>query len=513
MIIGIYPRKSVYRDNSESIKVQIKLCKEYAKIMYKGEKLDFRVYGKDEGFSGKNTKRPSFQELMRDVKSDLLDVVMVYRLDRISRNVSEFSEMYDIMHAHNVTFLSVKESFDTSTPIGRTVMYILAAFSQFERESTSERVADNMHSLGASGKWTGGKLPAGMSSIRKTVDGKEHSFLVVDSEKIGLVKMLYSMYLEGYTITALERYCRDHGFRTERGKFLSSSQLHCILSNPVYCSNDAAAYDYFKEHGHSLPDRSLFDGKKGLISYGRTKQAEKRIINDKYTISVGIHEPVISATDWIAVQNRFGENKFYRSNKYEVGILKGVLKCSCGARMDIRTYVKNDIQFSYYYCARMARQGKTVCDTGYIRVDTIDDAFIQKLSRIKANPDMIKVRAAELDFVDVNKIEKEIKSIEQAIDNLTNTLSENNNSTAASYIIKQIEKFDADKVKLESSLYSAIQNNKIAQSEKETKDIIYDYVCCLLENFESMSYQEKNELIKKAVKKCICSSDGLHIIF
>lgn len=177
MVIGIYPRKSVYRDNSESIKVQIRLCKEYAKIMYKGEKLDFRVYGKDEGFSGKNTKRPSFQELMRDVKSNLLDVVMVYRLDRISRNVSEFSEMYDIMHAHNVTFLSVKESFDTSTPIGRTVMYILAAFSQFERESTSERVADNMHSLGASGKWTGGKLPAGMSSIGKLWTEKNILFL------------------------------------------------------------------------------------------------------------------------------------------------------------------------------------------------------------------------------------------------------------------------------------------------------------------------------------------------
>lgn len=513
MIIGIYPRKSVYRDNSESIKVQIKLCKEYAKIVYKGQQIDFRIYGKDEGFSGKNTNRPSFQELMRDVKSNILNVVMVYRLDRISRNVSEFSEMYDIMHAHNVTFLSVKESFDTSTPIGRTVMYILAAFSQFERESTSERVADNMHSLGASGKWTGGKLPAGMSSIRKTVDGKEHSFLVVNDERIGLVKMLYSMYLERYTITALERYCRDHGFRTESGKFLSTSQIHCILSNPVYCSNGTAAYDYFKGHGHTVPDKLFFDGTKGLVSYGKTKQSEKRIVNDKYTISVGIHEPVIAAEDWIAVQNRFGANKFYRSNKYKVGILKGVLKCNCGARMDIRTYVKNGNQFSYYYCARMAREGKKVCDTGYIRVDTIDDAFISKLMQIKSNPSMIKVRATELDFVDINKIEAELKSIDQAIENLTGALSENSSSTAASHIIKQIEKLDASKVRLESSLYSAMQNNKIAQSEKETKDIIYNYICCLLEKFESMSYQEKNELIKKAVKKCICSNDGLHIIF
>ena len=161
----------------------------------------------------------------------------------------------------------------------------------------------------------------------------------------------------------------------------------------------------------------------------------------------------------------------------------------------------------------MAREGKNVCDTGYIRVDTIDDAFIKKLMQIKSNPDMIKVRTTELDFVDINKIEAELKSIEQAIENLTNTLSENSSSTAAAYIIKQIEKLDANKAKLESSLYSAMQNNKIVQSEKETKDIIYDYICCLLENFEFMSYQEKNELIKKAVKKCICSNDGIHIIF
>lgn len=515
MIIGIYPRKSVYRDNSESIKVQVKLCKEYAKIVYKGQQIEFRIYGKDEGFSGKNTKRPSFQELMRDVQSNKLDVVMVYRLDRISRNVTEFSAMYDIMHAHNVTFLSVKESFDTSTPIGRTVMYILAAFSQFERESTSERVADNMLSLGTSGKWTGGKLPAGMTSIRKVVDGKEHSFLLVDKERISLVKMLYSMYLDGYTMTGLERYCRDHGIRTESNKFLSTSQIHCILSNPVYCTNEPEAYYYFKEHGHSLPDISLFDGKHGLISYGRTKQSgpEKRIVNDVFSVAVGIHEPVISAHDWITVQNRFGENKFFRSNKYEVGILKGILKCGCGARMDIRTYVKNGIQFSYYYCARMAREGKKVCNTGYTKVLDIDDAFLNKLLQIKYNPGMINIRKSELEYIDVNSLSKELHTVEQSIENLTTALAANTESSAASYIIKQIEKLDKNKRKLEESLCAAEYNNQIAQNEKEAKNIIYDYICCLLDSFDSMSYREKNELVKKTVKQCVFDNDGLHIIF
>lgn len=129
--IGIYPRKSVYRDNSDSVQVQITACKDYARLMFKDQELDFRIYDKDEGFSGKNTHRPSFTELMADVKADELDIIIVYKLDRISRSVKDFSEIYETLQQHNVSFLSVKESFDTSTPMGRTVMYILSAFDSW----------------------------------------------------------------------------------------------------------------------------------------------------------------------------------------------------------------------------------------------------------------------------------------------------------------------------------------------------------------------------------------------
>ena len=204
LTIGIYPRKSVYRDNSDSVQVQIQLCKDYAGIIYKDQETEFIIYDKDEGFSGKNTNRPSFREMMADVEAGLLNAVMVYRLYRISRNVQEFSAMYEIFQQHNVSFISVKESFDTTTPMGRTVMYILAAFAQLERENTSERVADNMQALGASGKWTGGKLPSGMVSVRRQTGNKEHSYLEVDKETIWRPKLLYQLILEGYTITKAE---------------------------------------------------------------------------------------------------------------------------------------------------------------------------------------------------------------------------------------------------------------------------------------------------------------------
>ena len=152
IVIGIYARKSVYRDNSDSVQVQVKSCKDYARILYPNTDIKFIIYDSDEGFSGKNTNRPSFQKLISDVKSGKLQVVMVYKLDRISRSVKDFSDTYELLQAHNVAFLSVKETFDTSTPIGRTVMYILAAFAQLERENTSERVSDSMMALGAGGK-------------------------------------------------------------------------------------------------------------------------------------------------------------------------------------------------------------------------------------------------------------------------------------------------------------------------------------------------------------------------
>lgn len=512
MRIGIYARKSVYRDNSDSVQVQVKSCRDYAKLMFNGQTLEFKIYDQDEGFSGKNTSRPSFQELMNDVRHDRLDTVMVYKLDRISRSVKDFSDTYDTLSRHHVAFLSVKESFDTSTPIGRTVMYILAAFAQLERENTSERVADSMLALGASGKWSGGTLPAGMSSVRKMVGDKQHSFLVVDENRIGTVKLIYDTFLSGMSITKLERYLRDNGIKTENGKFFSTSQLSNILSNPVYCSNDPEAWLYFSEKGYALPDQKLFDGTKGLMAYGKTAQRSRHIKSDHWSVSIGIHAPVIPASDWIRVQNRFGQNRMYRDNKYEIGILKGVIRCKCGARIDIRTYKKNSSFFSYYYCSAMSRKGKEFCNTGYVKTHEVDGIFIEKLTEMKLDPDSIILKGPA-DYVNTDHLCTELKKTAASIQNLTAVLMENLESSAASYIVSQIESLDKQKQALEHQLRSAEQNNQAAATASEIKAQIYHNICSLLDNFDQMTYQEKNELIKRTVTSCIFNGESLKIIF
>ncbi len=517
LTIGIYPRKSVYRDNSDSVQVQIQLCKDYAGIIYKDQETEFIIYDKDEGFSGKNTNRPSFREMMADVEAGRLNAVMVYRLDRISRNVQEFSAMYEIFQQHNVSFISVKESFDTTTPMGRTVMYILAAFAQLERENTSERVADNMQALGASGKWTGGKLPSGMVSVRRQTGNKEHSYLEVDKETIWRPKLLYQLILEGYTITKAERYCRDHGIRSQTGKFLSTSQIHNILTNPAYCQNSMEAYYYFEDCGCTLPDQALFDGTKGLIGYGKTqtgRNAQKACAKKDWIIAVGIHEPVIAASEWIAVQKRLGINKMYHTPKHEIGILKGALKCSCGSRMDVRTYIKNNIRFSYYYCADMARMGKQYCNSEYHRVEKIDESFLKELQNIRLNPDILKSKkGSNISTQSPDDIRSEIRKLQTSIENLTMALTQAMGTTAVDYIIEQISALDQEKKKLEASLRSALLKEEESKSAAEMQQQIHSDICFLLDNFSRIDYTGKNELVRKIVKKCIFDGENLRIIF
>lgn len=515
--IAIYPRKSVFRDNSESVSVQINLCKEYANILFRGENLEFLIYSKDEGFSGKNTNRPSYQEMMADVQNNMIDAVIVYKLDRISRNVREFSEMFGILQEHNTAFISVKETFDTSTPIGRTVMYILAAFAQLERENTSERVSDSMYALGEYGYWTGGKLSLGMTSCRKVVNGREHSFLITDDASIWKVRLLGDLLLNGYSITKLERYLRDNDIKSTSGFFLSVSQISNILHNPVYCQNSIEAYHHFQSLGCKMANENLFDGKHGLIGYGKTK-----IVNDErqpkaeyknWSIAVGIHKYVFTFEEWLALQQRIGVNKQFRSSKYKIAILKGCIFCGCGSRMAIRSYMQGSNMYSYYYCQKAVRW-KT-CPIHFYPVKDIDTLFLDKLKAIRLDPGSIQLSSEQIsdDFHSPKDIRSKILNTEAAIKNLTIRLQENSTSAASKYIVEQIEELDHKLSALQSQLRRAELITSQQHSADEKRNQIYNDICFLLDNFENMEYVEQNELVRKVTQKCILYDNTLEILF
>ena len=159
MNIAIYSRKSKFTGKGDSIDNQIELCREYVRFHFPDASSSDIVTFEDEGFSGKTLDRPQFQKLMRMQESNPFDALVVYRLDRVSRNVGDFAKLIEKLNRSGTAFVSVKEQFDTSTSMGRAMMNVSAVFAQLERETIAERVRDNMYLMAKDSCWTGGTTP------------------------------------------------------------------------------------------------------------------------------------------------------------------------------------------------------------------------------------------------------------------------------------------------------------------------------------------------------------------
>ena len=141
----IYSRKSRFTGKGESIENQIELCRQYIAAHFGQEVADQALVYEDEGFSGGNLERPQFKKMMQDSRQQRFTAIVVYRLDRISRNIGDFANLIQDLGDRHIDFVSIREQFDTSSPLGRAMMYIASVFSQLERETIAERIRDNMH--------------------------------------------------------------------------------------------------------------------------------------------------------------------------------------------------------------------------------------------------------------------------------------------------------------------------------------------------------------------------------
>ena len=171
----IYSRKSKFTGKGESIENQIELCRQYIAMHFGEDASENVLVYEDEGFSGGNLARPQFKKMMKDSQKIAFAAIVVYRFDRISRNIGDFAKLIEDLGDRNIDFISIREQFDTSSPMGRAMMYIASVFSQLERETIAERIRDNMHELSKTGRWLGGTTPTGYASeslSSVTVDGK-----------------------------------------------------------------------------------------------------------------------------------------------------------------------------------------------------------------------------------------------------------------------------------------------------------------------------------------------------
>ncbi len=535
--IAIYSRKSKFTGKGESIGNQIELCKEYIRAHYGDDALDHLVVYEDEGFSGGNLNRPDFRKMMAAAKERKFKAIIVYRLDRISRNISDFSSLIEELARLDIAFVSIKEQFDTGSPMGRAMMYIASVFSQLERETIAERIRDNMHELAKTGRWLGGTTPTGFESEgeeKVTVDGKKKKTfkLKLVPQEAEIVRLIYDLFSETNSLTMTEAELMRQRIVTRNGNYFTRFSIKAILQNPVYMIADQEAYDYLTEKEADLfSDRTAFDGKHGIMAYNRTDQEKGKTTQynpvNEWIVAVGKHPGLIPGNTWVRVQETLEQNKSkaFRRPKSNESLLTGLLYCRCGNRMypklSKRRTADGDVIFTYV-CKLKERSQRSLCNNRNANGNTMDLAVVEQVKRLNDhNAEFIDQMEKSRKFYTGNRVQyeeqlaalqKDKAEVEKKIEGLVDSLIELGDSAVKVRVAKRIEALTAESDALETRIQELIAlTSQHAMSDIEF-DVLRQLLSVFQENIDDMPLEQKRAAIRTVVRKVIWDGVNAHIV-
>ncbi|MEG1312405.1 MAG: recombinase family protein [Romboutsia sp.] len=518
MVVAIYSRKSKFTGKGDSIENQIEMCKNHIKT-HLSENTEFIIY-EDEGFSGGNINRPQFKRLMSDVKNKKINLLICYRLDRISRNVSDFSSVLATLQENKVDFISIKEQFDTSSPMGRAMIYIASVFAQLERETIAERVKDNMLEMAKNGKWTGGKIPLGFTSKKTfTIDSegkKRHqSILEHNIADLEFVKLLYEKYLELGSLHKLEVYTHQNNIRSSSGKLFEKSTLKLVLQNPIYVKANSNVADYLTTHNWIV--YGDIDNLHSLLSYNKTESSYKngkltktnKDLSERFAAVsniIGYLEPEL----WLKVQLQFDRNRdtFPRLGKTHNGMLIGKLYCGkCNTRMIIshgRISPVTGERIFYYLCSMKRASKKSLCDAKNVRLSKIEDVVLKTLKNLSydkkyfLNNLQVNYGYNSNKSTELLSLNKSLEEKKAQIDVLLNKLSLDHNDLLTDILFEKITKIKKECIEIDNSINS-IKKEKI---KVETASLELSLVESLINKcnyIETLDQYEQKQLIDSLI--------------
>lgn len=524
--VGIYARKSKFVEASESVATQVSLCRELADRQFPG--CSVVVYDEDEGFSGKNTNRPGFLRLMEDVRCNRINVLLVYRLDRMGRSVRDVCATLEDLHRHGVSFVSVRESFDTGTPMGRAMLYIASVFAQLERETLAERVKDAVHALARQGRWLGGNTPTGFVS-RKADNGWHYLEPVPD--ELDKVRHLFEKFASLGSLSSLASYCLRSGIRSRTGAEYSRTTLRSLLLNPVYCTADADSFLFFSTHDYSLAaDATDFDGLHGLMPFGRTSRTEKTVTlnpTKEWIIAVGAHSGAVPGALWVRAQSILEQNKergaAFHGRRTENALLSGVIRCaSCGSAMRPKAYGKplpDGSRRVAYTCVRKVDSRGDLCQNKNAPANDVDAMVLDHLRQLSQQFDALKASGASLLASSsaqaaedgIRALQQDIQKAQQKLDNLTDTLAEGVPAAARQQIYQRMDEL----AQIISEKETAIADLTASQLDSQQQLSMVEQVCTMFasfgDGFSSLSHDEKRRLIRAVVSSVLWDGESITI--
>lgn len=336
----------------------------------------------DGGFSGGSLKRPALQRLLQDVKDGKVDMIVVYKIDRLTRSLLDFSELIKVLDENQCSFVSVTQHFNTCDSMGKLTLNILLSFAQFERELSSERIRDKIAATKKKGMWTGGCVPLGYDVVDKK--------LIVNESEAEVIRFIFNDYLknksERFVAKSVNRAGYTPKMRIAKNGDIETSpafvhaMINKILSNPVYA---------------------------GKVKY-------------KTEMYDGQHEAIIPFEIWEQVQalkskNRQGRFNAPRSEKNI--LLKGLAECGCCGVSLTSTRCKKDNKFYEYYTSLKAiKEGYDTCKMGSIPAGELDRFVVSKVQKIFQSPEIIQELVHQVKAEREGYGEREIFDIVQSID-------------------------------------------------------------------------------------------------
>jgi site-specific DNA recombinase len=382
---GLYIRVStdMQKERGESLSVQLKRLTAY--VESKGDWVISERY-EDAGISAKNTNRPEFSRMMSDVENGKLDAILCTKLDRLFRNTRDFLDTADYFDEKNINFVCLDGNIDTSTASGRVYSTMRAAFAQFERETTAERVRDVMKSRAEQGKWNGGPSPYGYRN--------ENKQLIIDEKESLVVKKIYDLYIKHKSLRFVTHKLNTDGIKTRKNELWAVTSVKRILTNPLYYG-----VLVYNKRSHSY---------KGELKHN-TK--------DKYIRGQGTYPTIISKELFDTVQIIIKQQTKTAPRKNAKYLLAGLVYCAeCGSRMHGQRSKENH---TYYRCYGHLQKGIAKCSgKNAIRVDTLDRLLIKQLKKSKINYNDLKESVknnAEFSNKDADSIKEKLQALESQL--------------------------------------------------------------------------------------------------
>ena len=536
LVYAIYSRKSKFTGKGESIENQIELCKNQLINKYNIKEENIKIY-QDEGFTGYNTNRPQFQEMIKDIRNKKIKCVIVYRLDRISRNVTDFCNLKNEFIKYNTDFISVTENFDTSTPMGRAMLMISSVFAQLERDTIAERIRDNMYELAKTGRWLGGNTPLGYKSEKVetlSVDGKRKNLYKLDIvfEEAEIIKLIWNKMCELKSLSKLEVYLLQKGIKTRNGNNFTRFSLITILKNPVYVVADNKIKDFFEKMNVTIYETDIekCNGINGLLAYNKREELMGKTKSYKditeWIIAVGKHQGIIPSQQFIKVWNLIVNNKDKRCRvpRQNTSILSGIIRCKhCGNYMRPRlrntVTIDNKRNFSYL-CVLKEKSRKRLCKCKNINGIETDMIVIEKISELKLPTNMLINKIKLL----INNKEKESDKRINELQTLNTILSRNKRKVEA--LIDKMAIIDGELIAdITAQIISIKSKNlvivkRIIELSKEMeKEIDKDEVTVLalniinkyMSSFDSLNIVDKRLMIKSLVNTIESDGENIYI--